>query len=442
MAGFTPSRDQLTDRDSELWKSLDNKDLYRVLGVPPDASGKDIERAFRRKARDVHPDKHTDALSTERFKELSNAKELLLDIGRRWWYDQRREQEAAVIARAMEGAKLRAKAKSDEQMPPQEVAVDEEKRRQELVLEKEKLAQFVEQAQAQARAMALRADQEGHSSDEDGPFESQLRASAPDFVPAGGYSAPAASAASAASGAAAAPASDRVVEVYSISARKWCMGLVVELNPLPGGRAALTVRYQVMDGQWNEKMLYDNDPNLRKRQRADGAEKDRSTDLWNQWKDQQGTTGTSELRAEAQAFVSGALPCGTPMQGVASCRPAWHQFSPSAPVHPGAHPHGPRMPLASTRQLQVAVPLGCVGGQHINIVTDAGRQLAVQIPHGLLPGQTFLCTEPPASGPCGFLHLGQRPVQAPMPQNVQQMPARPCIMPQMAPSNDSMCVIG
>mmetsp|Transcript_105444 Transcript_105444/g.308284 ORF Transcript_105444/g.308284 Transcript_105444/m.308284 type:complete len:386 (+) Transcript_105444:46-1203(+) len=326
---------QTTDQDSELWKSLENKDLYKVLGVSTDASSKDIERAFRRKARDVHPDKHSDPLSTERFKELSTAKDLLLDAGKRWWYDQRRQHEADVVARVLEEARLRAKAKEEEQS--REFATDEEK-----------LAQFVAKAQAEARR---RAEAEGHSSDEDDTDKSgQLRASAPEFVPS-----------------ARGRFSDQVVEVYSLSAQRWCPGLVLGVDELPGGRAALTVRYQVSEVQWNEKMLYDNDPNLRTIA---------------------GTVGKGELRADAPAFVPTGL--------------APTSASPCPETKPVTVPLVPCIPSAAVQQMQVTVPPGAFGGQQINIITSAGKPLTVQVPPGLRPGQTFLCSELPAATPCVF----------------------------------------
>jgi len=392
MAGLTPSREQLTEeRDSELWKSLENKNLYKVLGVPSDASSKDIDRAFRVKARDVHPDKHTDALSTERFKELTNAKDLLLDVGKRWWYDQRREKEAEAIARALEAAKLRAKAKSEEEKHAQDLTADEGKRREELVVEKEKLAKFLEEARAHEQALALKSDRDGNGNDEDVPVASaKLRASAPEFVPAGSPLAHAAAAAPDADSASATPVENRIVEVYSVSAQRWCLGFVVAISPLPDGRAAVTIRYQVTEGQWHEKMLYDNDPNLRKRLSIDGEEKDKSAQLWNQFKRQH------DLRAEAPGFAPGS---GIPQ---------------SAPSYPGTQPHAAPTPFAPPRQLQVTVPLGCIGGQHMNILTRAGRLLTVQIPPGLLPGQTFFCTEPLAAG---FVPPpGQQHVRTPVPQ--------------------------
>lgn len=60
-------------------------DLYGVLGLAPDAAPEDIKRAYRRKAREHHPDAGGDA---ERFKEVTQAYEVLSDPERRARYDR------------------------------------------------------------------------------------------------------------------------------------------------------------------------------------------------------------------------------------------------------------------------------------------------------------------------------------------------------------------
>jgi molecular chaperone DnaJ len=64
------------------------RDYYEVLGVSRDASDTDIKKAFRSRARDVHPDtsEHDDA--EELFKELNAAYEVLSDPQKRANYDQ------------------------------------------------------------------------------------------------------------------------------------------------------------------------------------------------------------------------------------------------------------------------------------------------------------------------------------------------------------------
>ena len=65
------------------------RDYYEVLGVDKNASADDIKRAFRRKAKECHPDLHpNDKEAEERFKELNEANEVLSDPDKRARYDQ------------------------------------------------------------------------------------------------------------------------------------------------------------------------------------------------------------------------------------------------------------------------------------------------------------------------------------------------------------------
>ncbi len=65
------------------------KDYYAVLGVSRDASQEEIKRAFRRLARDTHPDANPDDPSAEaRFREVAEAYEVLSDPERRRAYDR------------------------------------------------------------------------------------------------------------------------------------------------------------------------------------------------------------------------------------------------------------------------------------------------------------------------------------------------------------------
>ncbi len=64
-------------------------DLYQLLGVGRDAAEEDIKRAYRQKARELHPDATGgDAATEERFKEVSLAYEVLRDPERRARYDR------------------------------------------------------------------------------------------------------------------------------------------------------------------------------------------------------------------------------------------------------------------------------------------------------------------------------------------------------------------
>lgn len=65
------------------------KDYYAVLGVSKDASAKDITKAYRKLARENHPDaKPGDAAAEERFKEISAAYDVLSDDNKRQEYDE------------------------------------------------------------------------------------------------------------------------------------------------------------------------------------------------------------------------------------------------------------------------------------------------------------------------------------------------------------------
>ena len=68
------------------------KDYYKILGVSESASAKDITKAYRKLARDSHPDTHPgDDASEERFKEVSAAYDVLGDDEKRKEYDEVRK---------------------------------------------------------------------------------------------------------------------------------------------------------------------------------------------------------------------------------------------------------------------------------------------------------------------------------------------------------------
>jgi len=65
------------------------KDYYKILGVDHNASEKEIKQAYRRLARKYHPDVNPgDKAAEEKFKEISEAYEVLSDKDKRMKYDQ------------------------------------------------------------------------------------------------------------------------------------------------------------------------------------------------------------------------------------------------------------------------------------------------------------------------------------------------------------------
>jgi molecular chaperone DnaJ len=63
------------------------KDLYAVLGVARDATPEEIKRAYRKLARELHPDVNPDPATQDRFKDVTAAYEVLSDADKRQMYD-------------------------------------------------------------------------------------------------------------------------------------------------------------------------------------------------------------------------------------------------------------------------------------------------------------------------------------------------------------------
>ena len=64
------------------------KDFYKILGVSKDVSDSDLKKAYRKLAKDNHPDLHPgDAAAEARFKDISEAFDVLSDTEQRREYD-------------------------------------------------------------------------------------------------------------------------------------------------------------------------------------------------------------------------------------------------------------------------------------------------------------------------------------------------------------------
>lgn len=67
---------------------MDYKDYYATLGVEKTASADDIQKAYRKQARKFHPDVNNSPGAEDRFKDITEAYEVLKDSEKRATYDQ------------------------------------------------------------------------------------------------------------------------------------------------------------------------------------------------------------------------------------------------------------------------------------------------------------------------------------------------------------------
>lgn len=65
------------------------RDFYKILGVPKNANSNQIKKAYRKLAKEYHPDKNKeDPKADEKFKDLGAAYEVLVDEEKRQKYDR------------------------------------------------------------------------------------------------------------------------------------------------------------------------------------------------------------------------------------------------------------------------------------------------------------------------------------------------------------------
>jgi curved DNA-binding protein len=67
---------------------MEYKDYYKILGVSRDAGADEIKRAYRKLARQYHPDRNKAKGAEDKFKEVNEANEVLGDPQKRQAYDQ------------------------------------------------------------------------------------------------------------------------------------------------------------------------------------------------------------------------------------------------------------------------------------------------------------------------------------------------------------------
>ncbi len=67
---------------------MDYKDYYAILGVPKTASHAEIKKAYRKLARELHPDTNKDPAAEKRFKDANEAHAVLADPEKRKQYDE------------------------------------------------------------------------------------------------------------------------------------------------------------------------------------------------------------------------------------------------------------------------------------------------------------------------------------------------------------------
>lgn len=91
--------------------SVQFKDYYKLLGVPKSATESDIKAAYRKLAKQFHPDRNPgDLAAEERFKEINEANEVLTDAAKRKLYDRYGDDWQRYQAAGFTGSEPRTRA--------------------------------------------------------------------------------------------------------------------------------------------------------------------------------------------------------------------------------------------------------------------------------------------------------------------------------------------
>jgi curved DNA-binding protein CbpA len=84
---------------AQLLPYTPDRDVYRLLGVPPTASSEEIHAACRRLARTFHPDRNASRRATQEMQVVNAVRRVMTDPGARARYDRERRRFHEVVMR-------------------------------------------------------------------------------------------------------------------------------------------------------------------------------------------------------------------------------------------------------------------------------------------------------------------------------------------------------